>query len=141
EHRWTGFADGHQPMERTLTRTTMPQLTHKKTVRKHEQVNVPCLALDITQLTIPEAELLLAVPMEGLRTCPAIPIDPHDSTHFPGDPIRHQDFAGAVIVPVPPKNHDPNLVVHVRDFHGYREVPLPLVPDPHLLSITGRNQC
>src|SRR5208337_3907253 len=74
EHRSTGFADGHQPMERPFTRTTQPQLTHQETVRQHDQVHVPCLALDITQLTIPEAELLLAVPMEGLRTCPAIPI-------------------------------------------------------------------
>src|SRR5262245_16604270 len=100
EHRATGFADCRQPLERPLTRTTLPQLTHQETVRQHDQVNVPCLALDITQLTISEAELLLAVPVEGLRTCPTLPIGPHDSTHLPCDSVRHQDLEGLVIVPI-----------------------------------------
>ena len=38
---------------------------------------MPGLALGIT-LTVTEAELLLTVPMEGLRTCPAMPVHPHD---------------------------------------------------------------
>jgi hypothetical protein len=41
---------------------------------------VPGLALDITQLTVAEAELLLAVPMKRLRTCPAMPVHPHNPT-------------------------------------------------------------
>src|ERR671921_1946962 len=79
-HRPTGFADGHQPMERPLLRTTLPQLAHEQTVRQHDQVDVPGLALDITQLTIPQTDLLLAVPMERLRARPAMPVHPHDPT-------------------------------------------------------------
>ena len=94
EHRSTGFADGLQPTERPLTRTVLPQLAHEQTVRQHDQVHVPGLALAITQLTVSHAKLLLTVPMKGLRACPAMPVRPHDPTHFPGDPIGHQDLAG-----------------------------------------------
>ena len=72
EHRPTGFADGHQPMERPFFRTALLQLAHEQTVRQHDQVHVPGLALDITQLTVAQSELLLAVPMKGLRPCPAM---------------------------------------------------------------------
>src|SRR6516162_11057060 len=136
EHCSTGFADCRQPMERPLTRTALPQLAHQETIRQHDQVHVPGLALGITQLTVAEAELLLTVPMKGLRSCPAMPVYPHDPTDFPGDPIGHQDLAGIRIVLVPPENHDPNLVLHVGDAHAHREVPLPSLTDPHLLAIT-----
>src|SRR3954467_6910233 len=49
-HRSTGFADGHQPMECPLLRTALLQLAHEQAVRRHDQVDVPGLALDITQL-------------------------------------------------------------------------------------------
>src|SRR5271157_2012213 len=140
EHCPTGFADGRQSMERPLTRTALPQLAHQETIRQHDQVHVPGLALGITQLTVAEAELLLTVPMKGLRTCPAMPVHPHDPTHFPGDPIGHQDLAGLVIVPIPPENHDPNLVLHVGDTHTHREVPLPFVTNPHLLAVSRRDR-
>src|SRR6516225_6046011 len=135
EHCSTGFADCRQPMDRPLTRTALPQLAHQETIRQHDQVHVPGLALGITQLTVAEAELLLTVPMKGLRSCPAMPVHSHDPTHFPGDPIGHQDLAGIRIVSVPPENHDPNLVIHVGDAHAHREVPLPSLADPHLLAI------
>src|SRR5260221_13265411 len=70
-HRPTGFADGHQPMECPLLRTALLQLAHEQTVRQHDQVHVPGLALDVTQLAVAQPELLLAVPMEGLRARPA----------------------------------------------------------------------
>ena len=97
-HRPTGFADGHQPMESPFLRTALPQLTHEQTVRQHDQVHVPGLALDITQLTVTQPKLLLAVPMECLRTRPAISVHPHDPTHLPGDTIRHQDLAAPLVV-------------------------------------------
>src|SRR3954468_1167087 len=137
KHSPTDFADCRQPMERPLTRTVLPQLAHQETIRQHDQVHVPGLALGITQLTVAEAELLLTVPMKGLRACPAMPVHPHDPTHFPGDPIGHQDLAGFPIVPVPPEYHDPNLVLHVGDAYAHREVPLPSLTNPHLLAIAG----
>src|SRR5450759_3039772 len=112
EHRSTGFADGRQPMERPLTRTARPPRAHQKAVRQHDQVHVPGLARDITPLTVAEAELWLAVPMAGRRACPAMNVNPHDPTHLPGRSIRHQDLAGLLIVPIPPEDDDPNLVLH-----------------------------
>src|SRR3954465_11600254 len=108
-HRPTGFADGHQPMDGPLLRTALPQLAHEQAVRQHDQVHVPGLALDITQLTISQSELLLAVPMEGLRARPAMPVHPHDPAHLPGDTIRHQDLATLLVLAVMPEEDDPHL--------------------------------
>ena len=111
-----------------------------ETVRQHDQVHVPGLALEITQLTITQSELLLAVPMEGLRARPAISVHPHDPTHFPGDPIRHQDLATRLVLAVMPKDDEPHLVLHFGDMHRHRKVPLAFVADPHLLAIRGRDR-
>src|SRR5215208_6075384 len=109
DHRPTGLADGHQPMQRPFLRTALLQLAHEQTVRQHDQVHVPGLALDITQLTITQPELLLAVPMKGLRARPAIAVRPYDPTHLPGDPIRHQDLDALRVMTIPPQDHDPYL--------------------------------
>src|SRR3982751_3166717 len=79
-HRPTGLADGHQPVECPLLRTVLPQLAHEQAVRQHDQVDVPGLALVITQLTVTQPELLLAVPMERLRARPTPAVHPHDPT-------------------------------------------------------------
>jgi hypothetical protein len=72
-------------MERPLTRTALPQPTHQEAVRQPDQVNVPGLALDITQRTVAEAELLprtIRLTSQGIR-------------------FDNQDLAGLVIVSVP----------------------------------------
>src|SRR3954462_7709455 len=112
-HRPTGFADGHPPMERSLLRTALLQLAHERTVRQHDQVHVPGLAPEITQLTISQSELLLAVPMEGLRARPAMAVHPHDPAHLPGATIRHKDLATPLVITVMPEDDDPHLVLHV----------------------------
>src|SRR4051794_21941907 len=127
-------------MERPLLRTALPQLAHEQTVRQHDQVDVPGLALEVTQLTIAQSKLLLAVPMEGLCPCPAMSVHPHDPTHFPGDPIRHQDLDRLGVVAIPPQDHDPYLVRHVRDADRQREIPLPPDSDPHLLASLRRDR-
>src|SRR4051812_25265754 len=134
-HRPTGLADGHQPMERPLLRTALPQLAHEQAVRQHDQVDVPGLALDITQLTVAQPELLLAVPMEGLRARPAMAVHPHDPTRLPGDPVGHQDLAAPLVLAVMPQYDNPNLVLHLGEAHRGREVPLAAVADPHLLAV------
>src|SRR4051812_45160775 len=108
-------------MERPLPRTALPQLDHEQTVRQHDQVYMPGLALEITQLAVTQSELLLAVPMEGLRPCPAMPVPPHDPTPLPGDPIRHQDLHRLRVLAIPPQDHDPHLVLHVRDADRHGE--------------------
>src|SRR6266567_2796841 len=58
QHRATGLADGRQPLRCPFIRTALPQLTHQQAVRQHDEVQVPGLALTVTQLTIPQAQLL-----------------------------------------------------------------------------------
>jgi len=48
-----GFADGHQPMERPLRRTTPPQLTHQKAVRQREGILCNLQASFLENLDIP----------------------------------------------------------------------------------------
>jgi hypothetical protein len=135
EHRSTGFADGRQPLECPFPRTALLQLAHEQTVRQHDQVHVPGLALDVTQLAVAQSELLLAVPVKRLRTRPAMPVHPHNPTDLPGDPIGHEDLAGLRIIPVPPEDHDPDLVLHVGNPHCHGKIPLPLLADPQLLAV------
>src|SRR6516162_1407662 len=139
-HRATGLADGHQPLQCPFLRTALPQLDHQETVRQHDEVHVPGLAPRLTQLTVPQPKLLLAVPMEGLRARPTTPVYPHDPRYLPGDSVRHQDLARLRVVLVPPQDHDPHLVLHIGDLDRHREVPLPLVADPQLLAILGRDR-
>ncbi len=101
---------------------------------------MPGLALDITQLTVVLPELLLAVPMEGLRARPAMSVHPHDPTDLPGDLVRHQDFATLRVITVMPEDDDPHLVLHVGDAHRRREVPLAAVADPHLLAVLRQDR-
>src|SRR6059058_926652 len=110
DHCTAGLADGHQPMERPLPRTALSQLAHEQAVRRHDQVHVPGLALVVTQPTVTQPELLLAVPMERLRARPTLPVHPHDPTHLPGYPVGHQDLATLLILAVMPEHDDPHLV-------------------------------
>src|SRR5947209_3529316 len=96
----------HQPLERPSLRTALLQLAHEQTVRQHDQVYVPGLALEITQLTITQPELLLAVPMKRLRARPTMPRDPDASAHLPGGPVGDQDLDRFGVVAIPPQGHD-----------------------------------
>lgn len=69
------------------------ELAREQAVRQHHPVHVPCLALAAAKLTVSHAKLLLAIPMIGLRACPAMSIDPQNPTHFPTHSICHQNLA------------------------------------------------
>ncbi len=114
-----------------------PQLTHQEAVRQHDEVRVPGLALTVTQLTIPQAQLLLAIPMKGLRACPATPIHTHDACDFPLHPVGHQDDARLGVLPLRPEQDDPYLVADVRNAQRAGEVPLLLVALTQQLAHAG----
>src|ERR1700719_1339698 len=99
-------------------------LLHQETVRQHDEVHVPGLALAITQLAIAHAQLLLTIPMKGFRTGPTMPIATHDPTDFPLNPIRHQDDPWRRVLLLVPNDDNANLVLDVRDPQGAGEVPL-----------------
>src|SRR5438552_9085089 len=98
EDRSTGFADGRQLLERPLIRMALPQLSHQKAVRQHDEVHMPGLALAVAQLTVSHAQLLLAIPMKGLRAYPTMPVRPHDAAGLPAHPVGHQDDPGRRVV-------------------------------------------
>ena len=87
-HSAAGFADGRQSMERPIFRTAVAELAHQQTVRQHHQVHVPGLALAVAQLTVSHAQLLLAVPMKGLRACPTISIHIQHALRFASQRTR-----------------------------------------------------
>ena len=93
EHGATGLADGRQACVSPFLRTVVPQLGHQGAVRQEHEIHVPGLALALPELTIAHAEMLLPVPMEGLRSCPAFAIGFEDAMHFPIGAIGDQDLA------------------------------------------------
>src|SRR6478672_13891387 len=101
------------------------QLPHQETVRQHDEVHVPGLALAVTQLTIPHAQLLLTIPMKGFRAGPTMPVTTHNPTDLPLKPIRHQDDPRRRLILPVPNDDDPNLMVDVRDPQSAGKVPLP----------------
>ena len=137
QDRPTGFANGRQLPVRPFIRMALPQLTHQEAVRQHDEVRVPGLALTVTQLTIPQAQLLLAIPMKGLRACPATPIHTHDACDFPLHPVGHQDDARLGVLPLRPEQDDPYLVADVRNAQRAGEVPLLLVALTQQLAHAG----
>src|SRR3954447_6153670 len=95
--RSTGLADGRQLLEGPFIRMALPQLFHQQTVRQHDEVHVPGLALAVTQLTVAHAQLLLAIPMKGLCARPTMPVGPYDPTGLPLDTIADQDNPSLLI--------------------------------------------
>src|SRR3989304_6237337 len=127
QYRSTGFADGRQLAEGPCFRTVRPELIHKKSVRQHDQVHVPGLALAVAQLTISHAQLLLSVPVEGRRAGPAIFVNQEDSHYVPGDAVGYQNLAGFFVSFFVPNNDDPYFVVDSGYMQAHGEVPLLLV--------------
>src|SRR5712691_2347889 len=70
----TGFANGHQRLGGPRTRTALAQLGHEQTMHQQHEIEMPRLALAAAQLTVTQAQMLLAVPMQGFRPCPALSV-------------------------------------------------------------------
>src|SRR5215211_549880 len=71
----TGLADGHQAYMSPLKGTVVLQLAHQSGVHHHDEVHVSGLTHSVTQLTLAHAQMLLPVPVVGLRLSPASLID------------------------------------------------------------------
>ena len=121
-------------------RTALLELAHEQTVRQHDQVHVPCLALAVAKLTVSHAKLLLAVPMIGLRACPAISIAADDAPHFPAYSIGDENLTGLLVSSIIPDDHDSHLVIHVGNANRAGEVPLPLVAAADFFASFGRDR-
>ena len=114
EHCAATFADRRQLHGRPITQTCFIQFSHQKTVRQKDHIGVSGLTLIISQLTISEAEFLLAVSVKSFRACPTTAIGFHDAFGVPKNSIRHQYLTRFRIVLILPQDHDANLVVDIR---------------------------
>jgi len=111
EHRTATFADRRQFHGCPSTRTRFIQFPHQKAVRQKDEIGMPGLAFAVSQLTISEAEFLLAVPVECFRACPTTAIRFHDAFHKrstfqtirPKNAVRHEYLARFGIVLIPPQ--------------------------------------
>ena len=112
-------------------RTVVPQLSHQGAVRQEYEIHVPGLALALPELTIAHAQMLLPVPMEGLRSCPAFAIGLEDTMHFPIGAVGDQDLARFGIALLFPQHHNPHGVRDARNADTFGEIPL-------LLAVDGR---
>ena len=107
----------------------------QQTVHQQHEVEMPRLALAAAQLTVAQAQMLLAVPMQGFRPCPALPVAAQHPGYFPVGLISDQNLDRLFAVPLIPENHDPHglRVLRQPDFLG--EVPLRAFAPGHLLAV------
>lgn len=140
QHSSTGLADGRQLLQSPFRDVAFLQLDHQQTVRQHDHVHVPGLALAVAKLTVSHAKLLLAVPMECLRSCPPLAVNLHYPIHFPIHPIAYQNLSRLLVSLLVPQNHDTDSVLDSRNPQRATEVPLTLVFLADLLAITRRNR-
>jgi len=139
QYRHAGFADGRQTLQSPRMRTTLPQLTHQDAVRQEDHVQVPGLALTASKLTIAHAQMLLAVPMEALRACPTVSIDPQNPCYFPVRTIRYQDLLGLLVLTLGPQDHQSNFVSYARNPHTLGKGPLSRAVDVDFLAVSRHN--
>jgi hypothetical protein len=139
QHGAAGFADGRQRLGSPCPRTALAQLGHEQTMHQQHEVHVPRLALAAAQLTVTQAQMLLAVPMQGLRPCPAVPVATQHPRHFPVRLIGNQNLDRRFAIPMLLENHDPYGMRVVRQPNLFGEVPRRALSDRHLLAIPARN--
>jgi len=92
----TGFANGRQRLVSPRTHTALAQLGYQQTVHQQHEVEMPRLALAAAQLTVAQAQMLLTVPMQGLRPCPALSIPAQHPGYFPVRVIGNRILTGSL---------------------------------------------
>src|SRR6266849_4785833 len=104
---------------------------------------MPGLAYAVSELTIAHAQVLLPVPMEGLRSRPAFPIGLEDAMDFPIGAIGNQDLARFAGPFLRPQHHDPHRMGKGRDADALGEIPLGQASHADLVATSrteiGRN--
>src|SRR4029453_3258881 len=131
EHSAAGLADSRQACLSPFLRTVMPQLAHQGAGGQEHEIHVAGLALAAPELTLAHAQMLLPVPMEGLRSCPALAVGLENTMHFPTGAVGNQNLAWFGIPLASPQHHNPHRVIDARNANALGEVPL-------LLAVHGR---
>lgn len=92
----TGLADGHQACVRPIEGAVVLHLAHQSGGRQGDKIHVPGLAHPIPELTVAHTQMLLPVPVKGLRPAPAPLGDLQDAMRFPVRAIGDKDRARLV---------------------------------------------
>ena len=92
KHATAGVADGGDESGGPSLYTVALHMRQQQAVRKEDEVGVPGLALAASQLTVSEPQMLLAVPMKGLRSGPTATIRADDALHFPVQLVCDKNF-------------------------------------------------
>lgn len=139
QYRHAGLSDGRQTFPCPLIRTALPQLTHQDAVRQEDHIHVAGLTTAVPELTFAHAQMLLAVPMEALRPCPAATIHLQHTNNIPVGLITDQHLFGLFVILFGPQNHDSHLMVHIRNTDAFGKIPLLRIADADFFAILGRN--
>ena len=103
------------------------ETSDEETVRYADEIHVAGLPLAGAHLTISQAQLLLAVPMEGLSL-----FNDADRPTSCGGPPKTRACSPApcstAVVPLLPKHEDADGVIDVGNPHLFAKVPIPLGP-------------
>src|SRR5689334_12293495 len=127
--RTTGLADGHQAHMSPIERAVVLQLAHQSAVHHHDEIHVPGLAHSVTQLTLAHAQMLLSVPVVGLRPSPASLVDLQDTMGFPMDAIGDQHLARLFGVGGLPQHQQTHWMVDFWEANSLCEIPLGMTAD------------
>lgn len=135
QHRPAGLSDGRQTLKCPLTRTVLPQLTHKHTVGKQDHMHVPSLAPAASKLTVAHTQMLLAVPMEALRPTPTAAINAEYTTDLPKSTIGNEYLNRFSILVFIPQHNDLQLVINRLYTNRLGEKPLLMFANDYGLAV------
>ena len=102
----------------------MLHLAHQSGIRQGDEVHVPGLAHPVPELTLAHAQVLLPVPVKGLRPGPASLVDLQDAMRFPARAIGDQNLARLVGCRTRPEYEHAHRMTDTRQANGRGEVPL-----------------
>ena len=115
KHAAAGVADGGNESGRPSLYTVALHVRQQQAVRKEDEVGVPGLALAASQLTVSEPQMLLAVPVKGLRSGPTPTIGADNALHFPVQLVGDDDFGGDGLTLALPQDDRLDLMVETGD--------------------------
>src|SRR5262249_17853700 len=99
-------------------------LAHQGAGGQEHEIHMPGLALAIPELTITHTQMLLPVPIKGLRDSPALAIGLQDAMDLPVGAIGNQDFDWVCIALLARQHHNPHGMVDSWDADTLGEVPV-----------------
>ena len=119
-----GLADGHQACVSPIEGAVVLHLAHQSGVRQGDEMHVPGLAHSVPELTLAHAQVLLPVPVKGLRPGPAPLVHLEDTMRLPVGAIGDENLAWLTGVGTRPEYQNADRMRDPRQANRLRKVPL-----------------